>query len=295
MLLTFNNFSEFHNYNVYPGVPMAPKGGHVQWISNDSPNSNIPTLIPKKPKELRQFTDHNWGYDFNSQGYRSDEFSKERQEFLFAGCSHTFGEGVPVEYTWPYRFLRLYEIKNGLTEKSLNYYNVGYYGASTQGIIHNIICSLKNHSYKNVLCLFPSYHRVLQFVNNDNGTMTAMDMYPSQKLSFKQHGIDIEAFFKGVPDSYLIHQTLLSIMMVKLICEQHNTKFYWATWDKEIADLIGTSTEANDLTESFVSLTPGISGIYDSHMSARDGLHPPRGFYEDTAISFLSRFNTENE
>jgi len=47
-------------------------------------------------------------YQFNQEGFRSDEFSTE-DGIVFLGCSHTTGIGLPYEHTWPYivsRYLR---------------------------------------------------------------------------------------------------------------------------------------------------------------------------------------------
>jgi len=40
-------------------------------------------------------------YQFNKEGFRSDEFSTE-EGIVFLGCSHTTGIGLPYEHTWPY-------------------------------------------------------------------------------------------------------------------------------------------------------------------------------------------------
>ena len=44
-----------------------------------------------------------YSYSINSCGFRTQEFkkySKNSLKILFAGCSNTFGEGLPLEYTW---------------------------------------------------------------------------------------------------------------------------------------------------------------------------------------------------
>lgn len=40
-------------------------------------------------------------YDFNSEGFRSPEFTHGSSSLLTLGCSFTFGSGLPAGHTWP--------------------------------------------------------------------------------------------------------------------------------------------------------------------------------------------------
>lgn len=58
--------------------------------------------VKKHYELLKKF---NWidteiSYKFNSDGFRSEEFS-ERPSIVFLGCSLTIGIGIPYECTWP--------------------------------------------------------------------------------------------------------------------------------------------------------------------------------------------------
>lgn len=56
-----------------------------------------------QPKEHRDKWDNiKISYDINSYGFRSKELSgEERDSITILGCSHTFGIGLPEEWTWP--------------------------------------------------------------------------------------------------------------------------------------------------------------------------------------------------
>lgn len=68
-------------------------------------------------------------YNINEDGFRSDLFSdsKEGLKILFAGCSITFGHGLPEEYIWPKI------VYNSLANRGVglsNYHNISKLGVS---------------------------------------------------------------------------------------------------------------------------------------------------------------------
>ncbi len=109
----------------------------------------------------RQFTNLPFDYKFNSNGYRSPEFVADG-DFLFAGCSCTLGEGVPVQYTWPRLFLNKLEADES---HNITYANVGVSGASFSTIARIVQGVIANYTYKNVLVLCPSPTRTLHLVS----------------------------------------------------------------------------------------------------------------------------------
>ena len=72
-------------------------------------------------------------YKFNSEGFRSEEFSS-KPGIIFLGCSHTFGTGLPLTETWPYRVA---------TSLNLECYNLSIPGAS------NSLCFRMLYNYVN--------------------------------------------------------------------------------------------------------------------------------------------------
>lgn len=72
-------------------------------------------------------------YKTNSYGYRCDSFTKEHDgtHILFAGCSVTFGEGLPENFLWA---KKLYN-KISETTKTSGYFNIGRPGSSITDIV----------------------------------------------------------------------------------------------------------------------------------------------------------------
>ena len=97
----------------------------------------------------------------NSHGLRSDEFTKDHKglHVLFAGCSVTFGEGLPEDYIWP----KL--VYDRLSEREQNisgYFNLGINGGNHVQIISQIFSYIKEFGNPEVIFVnFPDTHRLV--------------------------------------------------------------------------------------------------------------------------------------
>lgn len=100
---------------------------------------------------------------FNSLGHRC----KERQDLdfenyiLFTGCSHTLGEGLEIEQTFPF-----------LTGKLLNldYYNLGLSGSGIDVLLHNLVVWFNSTPKKPKLLVvqYPDYTRFSSVIDTTN-------------------------------------------------------------------------------------------------------------------------------
>ena len=81
-------------------IPFLPQeSGPDHYMSDDG--YLYTTLLNSHPENGKG---PKFQYRLNSNGFRSDHFKKldtSNINILFAGCSFTFGEGLPEEYTWP--------------------------------------------------------------------------------------------------------------------------------------------------------------------------------------------------
>lgn len=263
--------------------------------SYDDPEQEAMPNISRFPKEYRQFNTDDWGYKFNNFGYRSDDFDlTETREFLFAGCSFTLGEGTPIEYTWSYRFLRLYEEKNNLVPNSLKLSNLGYSGASPEGNYLHIRGLLHSYKHKNVICLFPTFDRVLythmvkKQIELIDTKIDWMDWITEKKTKN-----NLELFFKGNNSEHLTRIMFNNLYSLKLFVESKGSNFYWGTWDldfdKEMTSLKESEDNDNPLVRSFLPMITKKSW-FDFQYRARDGVHPPKEYYEIVAQSFVKHF-----
>jgi len=112
-----------------------------------------------------RFIDEFIGSDtgLNSLGHRC----KERQELdlenyiLFTGCSHTLGEGLEIEQTFPF-----------LVSKMLNidYYNLGLSGAGIDVLLYNLTIWFNKIPKKPKLLIvqYPDYTRFSSIIDDTN-------------------------------------------------------------------------------------------------------------------------------
>lgn len=119
-------------------------------------------------------------YKLNSLGFRSDEFTKKHrpgQHVLFAGCSMTFGDGIPLQYLWARKlYLKLNEI--GVAS---GFYNVASNGASISQMLDNTTKYIKEYGKPEyIFMLIPDLNRT--FNESDNSSFTST--YFRQAISF---------------------------------------------------------------------------------------------------------------
>lgn len=138
---------------------------HKDWLKNNgymSAGKYIeqsehlwPASLPPYPSYVILQYCKQYGIDFkemfklNSSGLRSDEFTEvhDGKHILFAGCSITFGDGMPLDYIWP----KIVYNEIAKTEKVSGYFNVGRPGASNIWIIMQIFKYIELYGMPDVI------------------------------------------------------------------------------------------------------------------------------------------------
>lgn len=90
-------------------------------------------------------------FKLNSSGLRSNEFTKDHKgktHILFAGCSVTFGDGLPVEHSWANKTYRY--LSDSLGDTS-GYFNIATPGMSILSISMQILKYVSMYGTPNVL------------------------------------------------------------------------------------------------------------------------------------------------
>lgn len=114
-MLSFNNL-----FAAYPEYRNTTQ----QWLTSDTEQLYLENY--KTPAGHRKLKDGEWEpgsveYKFNSQGFRSEEFTTEDDSIVFLGCSYTVGIGNRYEETFPYIIASATGLQN---------YNLGVGGGS---------------------------------------------------------------------------------------------------------------------------------------------------------------------
>ena len=145
-------------------------------------------------------------YSLNSHGLRSDEFRKKHSgtHIVFAGCSITFGEGLPIEKTWS----RILHDRISSFEKTSGYFNIAAPGLTPIESIYQIENYMAEFGKPDVIFLnLPDFER--------EGLTQSMD--------------------KALPESEMAEMTLKLIHgtydMFRRSCLNNGIKLFSFTWD----------------------------------------------------------------
>jgi hypothetical protein len=184
-------------------------------------------------------------HSFNKHEFRSPDFIKN-VDYLFSGCSVTFGTGLPLEKIWP-----------EIVAKSLktSYGNISRSGDSITGQVYKIFKYINEFGNpKNIVALFPDFNRFLMFNNQE--LMLSKNFYGKDLVNTKLKDLYLEnispaenqsriAYFKRP----LIAQEVItseisniyssnSIHVLSEYCKSNNINFVWSTWDQSTENLI---------------------------------------------------------
>jgi hypothetical protein len=158
-------------------------------------------------------------YNFNSYGYRCNEFNN--QEILILGCSHTEGHGLPIELTWPY-----------LLSKKMNqdYINLAKGGDGAQAQVTKAFQFFKEfYNPKYIFAVFPLTRlevplfnmKVKNFTNNNIGK----GMFSNKKNTKYSKAPHIAE--EILTEEFAIFYNILFIKMLIQYCETNNIKLIW--------------------------------------------------------------------
>lgn len=147
-------------------------------------------------------------YQFNSNGFRCDEFTTEHDglHVLFAGCSITFGDSILLEDVWAHKVYQ--EISKD--EKTSGYFNIGSPGASVASTIQLIIRYIVKYGIPDII-----------FINFPD---EARDLVDSTSTNY----IGEETNLKITKLTYSLYESL------KILLDNNGSKIYPFSWDKKI-------------------------------------------------------------
>jgi hypothetical protein len=209
--------------------------------------------------------DPNHTYELNSLGYRSPEFGPT--DIVFAGCSHTFGFGVPEHMIWGA------QVAGNL---GLSYVNLSGPGQSVYFIVQNVLAHIRKYGPpKVVLALLPNLARmlapnslmlartsrysgldrlagveILKEISTNNWHETEnldLDWRPKhQKIPF-----DLENILYPELAYYL---NLQHLNILETVCEALGVPLIWSTWNRENTELFRSLR--NERFDYFKGYTP---------------------------------------
>lgn len=235
------------------------------------------TILEQKLIDNQQLIINNeFDYKLNSFGLRCDEFdaSFATQNFLFAGCSFTFGEGLPQSKTWS----AILNDKLGMK----NYYSLGYCGGSIEYIIDNIYNYINTFGKpKHLFILFPDVFRrsgkhngrdVIFLPADSDGSIKDMVWDGDSKNAFR-YNIEL-------------------IIKLETYCKNMDIPLAWSTWNNEFAFNIDKSL-FNNYVKFNNNKAKGLNVKQPYFNKARDGAHPGVEFNYMIANMFHNVYNSK--
>ena len=186
-----------NSYHIYPGI-LSPFNIYFT-------NKNLKKIDPElKIQDIFRKP--------NSMGLRSDEFTKEHHgmHIVFAGCSITFGDGLPEEFIWP----KLVFNKIKEEHQVSGYYNLGFNGANHFQIFTQIWSYIEHFGNPDVLFInFPDIRRLIDAGVESRAVYIIATMYNSLHLYCKSVGIKLISFtwdteINEGPEQFIIDQMI---------------------------------------------------------------------------------------
>ena len=183
-------------------------GQTLNWCSTDS------EVLYKKNYEEKFETlksngwlDTKFKYDFNSHGFRGDEFSSQ-PSIMFLGCSYTMGIGLPIEDTW-----------STIVAKQLNLHsnNLAVGGGSSDTAFRLCLGWIEKIKPKMIIFLQPPGFRI-ELVND----------YKNKILSIQHQG-DHSKFIEewNITDDNNYLNSLKNNLAIKFLCNNLDIKYFY--------------------------------------------------------------------
>jgi hypothetical protein len=176
----------------------------------------------------------------NEQGLRSPKL--ENVDFVFTGCSQTFGVGLEEKFIWG---------KNIATKNNWTYNNLAAPGDSIFNIVFSLFKYFNQYGNpKHLACLFPDANRKRVYLDDIiynvdekinqffNITSNPFDEFVPEKNRKKNIGsIKRNKYAKlpthpenilSYPNSLYVNLTYIKIL--EQYCKSNNINFVWSTW-----------------------------------------------------------------
>jgi hypothetical protein len=190
---------------------------NLDWFQTDSEELYQTNQI-NRPDDLEKFgwSNSQFNYQFNSAGFRSDEFDADAPGVVFLGCSHTVGVGLPAQET----FARVVA-----AELNLRCYNLGVAGSANDTAFRLANYYIPRLNTKAVVFLSSDRTRFELFTQNRERHILSPTNHAREFLEVKDQ-------VKGFYRYWVANQTNLDLhyeknrLAIAHLCATNNIKFY---------------------------------------------------------------------
>lgn len=201
------------NQIVYKSIFDHLSNTELEWSQGDT-QDRYENNLKKQYSELDRlgWLDKKFTYKLNSQGFRSDEFSKD-DSIMFLGCSYTFGTGLPLENTFAHIVS---------TRLNLKCYNLGQPGGSndtTFRLAYGYIPKLK----PKIVVLNTIQHLRLELISKDSNNNPNLILNYLNTNSYDGFSNFYNEWIYNDVNTYMNYQK--NLLAIKQLCLNFSCKF----------------------------------------------------------------------
>jgi hypothetical protein len=233
----------------------------------------MPTPVSWADSNIQKNHDSHNVYSLNNYNYRGPDFSND-YDLLTAGCSQTFGIGVPDDGPWP---VHVSEMLNA------SYVNVSMPGASIEWIIDSIYRYIDTFGKpkRGILVLFPDILRHDVVINseiNDTTETSDNDFIPQyysddrklKLLSYSPAGYPAPNYLKKpypIENTMTLEESvkasIAKIRDLERFCRLADINLVWSSWADSLVWLVRELPDEYQF-DNYVKMT-GLS-LWKSHL-----------------------------
>ena len=239
-------------------------------------------------KDMDIKSDESITYKYNNEGFRCDDFTKEKSglHILFGGCSETEGSSNKLEDVWANVLFNKIKQDNEVS----GYYNVGKAGLTVSGVVMNVFQYAYDYGCPDYIFLqLPDQTRYITWSES-------LGWYPKYQVKDTDvyNDIDNEHFFKNheAPEVIKVNILFNYLLLRNLMqfCKINNITLIWSTWHAPTARAILDSGSNLDGYVNTSNFNKDYWDIKLNDLRARDGYHFGRGFHRVWAEKFYEEF-----
>ena len=197
-----------------------------EYNNNKNFNITVNTFAEDSQDKINEFN-NDIEYKLNEQYFRSQSFlnfDSGKTNALYAGCSFTFGLGLPEELLWTNI------LNNKLSQhlkEDVQLFNIGFRAFSNYLIIKNIMSFIRTYGKPDFLfVVFPDCAR--DFIFNEK-TGDYEYVFPRFFNPNKLNHFEIK-YTKGFSYETNILKSIDMIRHLEDFCQAAEIKLYWTTW-----------------------------------------------------------------
>jgi hypothetical protein len=159
-----------------------------------------------------------WGYSFNSLGYRGEEYNPDAKFHIFTcGCSYTYGMGIKWEQSFSYVFKEELTKKLNYNIEDVNLLNFSQQAASNDYITRTVLTQCQRVKPNLLIIQFTTKDRS-EYISHEKVGNIGPWIENDEALSY----------YSFYTEELGLINTLKNMLLVQNFCKLHNIKYIFS-------------------------------------------------------------------